>query len=295
MLALTVLYSLVFCYIRGQLRKFGQETETTADRPGSSQELEPWQADLETGEPIVDPAPSQIITTQMVSVTTEDRTTNLSVEAASGIPISLRNTPSNHSHIIARRRMLQVARSLLWYPLIYVVVTAPLTIGRLSQFAGDDWPQVYIFIAATFYASAGWCNVLLYTTTRKGIVSWTWCGWITNCRGRSKPRMPSFSGPSKTPPGKYGSHNSTMTSGSLPSDDELDPREPSPSNVHRDSKVDMHFEGVDFTNSVGFDTINIVDETKVVHDRYCLQNQLDAADAGKKTEACTCKNIQTYQ
>src|SRR5208282_4781972 len=126
-------------------------------------------------------------------------------------------------HIIARRRMLQVARSLLWYPLIYLVVTAPLTIGRLAQFAGDDWASTYLFVAASFYASAGWCNVLLYTTTRKGIVSWTCCGWIANCRGRPKTRIPSFSGPSKTPNDKYGSHNSTMTSGSLHSDDYLDP------------------------------------------------------------------------
>lgn len=297
MLALTVLYSLVFCYIRGQLRKFRRETITTTDRPGSSQELEQWQADLETGEPIGDPAPSEIITTRMVTVTTEDRATNLDSQAASGIPISLRNTPSNQSHLIARRRMLQVARSLLWYPLIYLVVTSPLTIGRLAQFAGDDWPPVYLFVAAAFYASAGWCNVLLYTTTRKGIVSWTWCGWNRKAtfRRRSKTRIPSLSGPSKRVHDKYGSHDSTMTSGSLHSDDDLDPQEPSSSNGHRDSKVEMHFEGVDFTNSVGFDTINKVDETKVVHDRYCLQNRLDAADAGEKTEVCTCENISTYQ
>jgi hypothetical protein len=295
MLALTILYSLVFFYIRGQLRKFSNDTEgnSSTDRQSSGQELEQWQADLETGEPFSEPAPRQIMTTRMVSVTTEDRGATLASETASGVPISLRNTPSSQSHLIARKRMLQVARSLLWYPLIYLCVTAPLTIGRLAQFAHDDWAQTCIFVGAAFYASAGWCNVLLYTTTRKGIVSWTCCGrnQKPHHRRHSKSQLHPFPGSPTTPQDKYGSHSSTMTSGSIHSNEEVYPRVGSSSSIGQpDSKGDMHFEGVDFTHSVGFDTINIANGSKVTHDRYCLQNRMEAGDTDDKT-ACTCKNV----
>jgi hypothetical protein len=269
MAALTFLYCLVFFYIRSQLRKFSAETNTTTDHQGSGVELERWQADLEVGTPTTETAPRQIMTTRMVSVTTEDRGTTLATDPGEGVPISLRNTPNNQSHVQARRRMLQVARSLLWYPLIYLCVTAPLTIGRLAQFANDDWAQNCVVVGATFYASAGWCNVLLYTTTRKGIIHWSWFGWKKS-QNKSKPQ-PTLSPRSVARPlgDKVGSQSSVIYSGSMHSIDEtIDTRSPSAdsssSGARRGPNL-LHFDGVDFSHSTGFDSV--VDDSKSVHDR----------------------------
>ena len=297
MVALTFLYCLVFFYIRSQLRKFSAETNSTTDHQGSGQELERWQADLEVGTPTADTAPRQIMTTRMVSVTTEDRGTALPAESTEAVPISLRNTPSNHSHLLARRRMLQVARSLLWYPLVYLCVTAPLTIGRLAGFAGDDWSQTCIFVGAAFYASAGWCNVLLYTTTRKGIIHWSWCGWNRKRRNRMKSESMFPSSP-RTPPlgDKFASHSSTVNSGSMHSNDGIVDKElPSPSSSGSGARQAMnvlHFEGVDFTHSTGFDTVGAtIDDTKLVHDRSCIQTRLGTPPSN--SIVCTCRNIPT--
>lgn len=269
MLALTILYSVVFFYIRSQLRKFSNETaDGSTDRNSSGQELERWQADLEVGvPPINETSPRQIMTTRMVSVTTEDRAISLTDEQTNGVPITLRNTPGNQSHLIARKRMLQVARSLLWYPLIYLCVTFPLTMARLAQFADDDWATTAIFVGATFYACGGWMNVLLYTTTRKGIISWT-CKQKKNS-GRRGSKIPIFSSSPRNPHDKFGSHSSTMTTGSNHSDDEPELQEPSPSGKsHRGSKGEMIFEGVDFSHSTGFDDIKMNEDSKTDSDRY---------------------------
>ena len=294
MAALTFLYCLVFFYIRSQLRKFSVETDTTTDHHSAVQELERWHADLEVGTPVAETAPRQIMTTRMVSVTTEDRGTTLA-DSIEAVPISLRNVPNHESHILARRRMLQVARSLLWYPLVYLCVTAPLTMARLAQFAHDDWAQTAIFIGATFYASAGWCNVILYTTTRKGIIHWSWCGWNRKRRDRLNSNSKFSSPPLAANPfgDKFGSPTS---SGSVHSNDEIvDARLSSPSSdssrVRRASNV-LHFEGVDFSHSTGFDTVeDKIDDSKFVHNRNCIQTRLETRPSN--SIVCTCKNIHS--
>jgi len=253
MIALSVLYSLVFFYIRSQLKKFNRETTgSTENNSSSGHELDRWQADIEGYTPTTEsppsppipgapgrpslstspvprstspplpatpfppsPRPSQFLiptnkpTTRLSysspppvleresSTTTDRKPSTLTQSITEGrhpstvttytqpstIPttlatseqIDLRNTPSVHNQVLARKRMLQVARSLLWYPFIYMCVTMPLTIGRLATFANDDWAVTAIFVGATCYACGGFCNVLLYTSTRKGIISWTSC------------------------------------------------------------------------------------------------------------------------
>lgn len=53
-----------------------------------------------------------------------------------------------------------------------------LSVTRLANFVGRDWGKAVVFVGATLYTCGGWCNVVLYTATRKGIVSWDWFGWI---------------------------------------------------------------------------------------------------------------------
>ena len=309
MVALTFLYCLVFFYIRYQLKKFSTETSST-DKQISGYELDTqWRSDLEA-LPNPPPTPSgQILTTRTVTVTTQDRRPSEATVTATGFSLSFRNIHTEHSQLLARKRMLQVARSLLWYPLIYLVVTAPLTIGRLATFANNSWAVMCIFVGAAFYASGGFFNVLLYTSTRKGIVSWSWFGWKKRSRRRkSRPPTNPFSPSPKLDrggpfiaPEKLGSESSTTTSTSshlhdVPLSPGADPSIPGRSRpTTRDSNSDIDLAGVDFTHSTGFDVVPGGDADKLFHDRYCVQTRIEEASLpGLGTTACTCKNIPNY-
>ena len=50
----------------------------------------------------------------------------------------------------------------------------PLSITRLSQFAGKQPSLTAVYASATIFCCSGLVNVLLYTATRKGIISWNW-------------------------------------------------------------------------------------------------------------------------
>jgi hypothetical protein len=58
----------------------------------------------------------------------------------------------------------------LLYPLIYVLCTMPLAAGRIASMAGNDVSLGYFCFAGSMIASAGWLDVVLYSTTRRGIV-----------------------------------------------------------------------------------------------------------------------------
>lgn len=58
----------------------------------------------------------------------------------------------------------------LVYPLIYVVCTLPLAMGRVGTLAGADVPYWYFCMAGALITSNGWLDVLLWGTTRHTIV-----------------------------------------------------------------------------------------------------------------------------
>jgi len=58
----------------------------------------------------------------------------------------------------------------LLYPLIYVLCTVPLAAGRIASMAGNDVSLGYFCFAGAMIASAGWLDVVLYSTTRRAIV-----------------------------------------------------------------------------------------------------------------------------
>jgi hypothetical protein len=70
------------------------------------------------------------------------------------------------------QRIHGVSVKLLLYPAIYVALTLPLSILRLYQFSGQSFNLKTIYFGASLWQLQGFCNVILYTTTRKGIVSW---------------------------------------------------------------------------------------------------------------------------
>ncbi|KAH8589961.1 G protein-coupled glucose receptor regulating Gpa2-domain-containing protein [Bisporella sp. PMI_857] len=59
---------------------------------------------------------------------------------------------------------------MLIYPLIYVVCTSPLAIGRISSLAGNTPSLAYFCVAGSMIACNGWMDVLLYASTRRDIV-----------------------------------------------------------------------------------------------------------------------------
>jgi hypothetical protein len=59
---------------------------------------------------------------------------------------------------------------MILYPVIYVVCTAPLAIGRIAALAGNQISLGYFCVAGSMIACNGWLDVLLYTGTRADIV-----------------------------------------------------------------------------------------------------------------------------
>jgi hypothetical protein len=159
MFALTALYTVLFVYIYLQSHKFTKSDSSVHDQP-STHELRGWQANLECNVEHPRPALQTILRTQSVTVITESH------EAAVR---RIRRIEDN-----SRRRMTQVAVRLLCYPIVYICLTMPVSIARLAQFAGQNWGLTAIHVGAAIYVCSGWVNVLLYTATRKGIISWNW-------------------------------------------------------------------------------------------------------------------------
>ncbi|KAF9876562.1 integral membrane protein [Colletotrichum karsti] len=58
----------------------------------------------------------------------------------------------------------------LIYPIIYILCTAPLALGRVITMAGQQVSLEYFCIAGAMIASNGWLDVLLFSTTRHVII-----------------------------------------------------------------------------------------------------------------------------
>lgn len=56
------------------------------------------------------------------------------------------------------------------YPIVYIVCTAPLAVGRIAALAGHEISLAYFCVAGSMIACNGWLDVLLYTGTRADIV-----------------------------------------------------------------------------------------------------------------------------
>lgn len=74
----------------------------------------------------------------------------------------------------AYKRINHVSKTLLLYPIAYLCCSMPITTARIAQFTGAPVPIPVVFFAAGIYGATGFVNVVLYTVTRKGIVSFDW-------------------------------------------------------------------------------------------------------------------------
>lgn len=142
MLALTVLYGSVVIYIQIQRRKFSKSMSTFESR--STQK----------------------------SINTEASQSS-QVKNSLTTNVSERMTRSNSGgEANPIQRIQNVSVKLLLYPTVYVALTLPLSILRLYQFSGRSFNLKTIYFGASLWNLQGFFNVILYTTTRKGIVSW---------------------------------------------------------------------------------------------------------------------------
>lgn len=58
----------------------------------------------------------------------------------------------------------------LIYPIIYVVCTLPLALGRIATMAGAEVPLSYFCASGALITSNGWLDVLLWGSTRRSII-----------------------------------------------------------------------------------------------------------------------------
>jgi hypothetical protein len=150
MLSLTTIYCILFVYVRIMARKLRKLISTNAT--GSS--YEPWRADPETGTRLS--MRSASLTNTKTKVTVEDRPSH---QSAAGVERTY-------------GRMNRASLILICYPVVYICLTMPMCIARICEFTGKSWSLPAVYAGTTIYVCEGAVNVLVYTTTRQGIVLW---------------------------------------------------------------------------------------------------------------------------
>ncbi|KAF6819479.1 integral membrane protein [Colletotrichum plurivorum] len=73
--------------------------------------------------------------------------------------------PEEENRSEVRKRLI-----FLLYPLIFVVCTAPLAVGRMVSSAGVRLSPEYLCFAGAMITSNGWLDVLVFSTTRRAIL-----------------------------------------------------------------------------------------------------------------------------
>lgn len=88
----------------------------------------------------------------------------------------------------------RAAKMMVLYPLAYIVLTLPLSAGRMWSMAHHEknLPDAYQCMAGALLASCGWVDTLLYTLTRKALIN----GADSNRRNRFNPKSNSKGDPS---------------------------------------------------------------------------------------------------
>lgn len=67
--------------------------------------------------------------------------------------------------------LTKAARYMILYPAIYMILTLPLAAGRMAAMTGVTLPDTYYCVAGSLITSCGWLDALLYTLTRRVLIS----------------------------------------------------------------------------------------------------------------------------
>lgn len=60
---------------------------------------------------------------------------------------------------------------MVYYPAAYVLLTLPIALGRMLSMTGRKLPDAFFVAGGTLLTSCGWVDALLYTLTRRILVS----------------------------------------------------------------------------------------------------------------------------
>jgi hypothetical protein len=89
--------------------------------------------------------------------------------------VTVEDQPSADQSVAGERtyqRMNRASIILISYPMVYICLTMPMCIARVCQFTGKTWSLPGVYAGTTIYVCSGAVNVLVYTTTRQGIIGW---------------------------------------------------------------------------------------------------------------------------
>ncbi len=174
-LALTsLLYTLVFFSLRRrqqrqqrQQRQHQQQLKIAQDQQSQSTELSPMQSKKTS----IDFRHATVSVTSTAPVASEEEDAiDIENQAAgrhrsgSGTSDSTSADNSGSSSDYTRHP------GFLIYPVIYVICTLPLALGRIASSAGAEVPLSYFCAAGALITSNGWLDVLIWSTTRRDIV-----------------------------------------------------------------------------------------------------------------------------
>ena len=153
MVSLTTIYCVLFVYVRIKAKKLRQLMTTNAS--GSSQAYEmssSWKASENDDH-------SSLRTTSQTKTKTK---------------VTVEDQPSHQSAAGERiyGRLNRASIILISYPMVYICLTMPMCIARICEFTGNDWSLPAVYTGTVIYVCSGAVNVLVYTTTRQGIIGW---------------------------------------------------------------------------------------------------------------------------
>ncbi|RAR10875.1 G protein-coupled receptor [Stemphylium lycopersici] len=68
-------------------------------------------------------------------------------------------------------KLTRATKFMIMYPAVYVILTLPIAVGRMVAMTGQTMPDLFYVIAGCLLTSCGWIDALLYTLTRRVLVS----------------------------------------------------------------------------------------------------------------------------
>ncbi|KAI4617443.1 hypothetical protein J4E80_005646 [Alternaria sp. BMP 0032] len=68
-------------------------------------------------------------------------------------------------------KLTRATKFMVMYPFVYVLLTLPIAVGRMVAMTGHQMPELFYVVAGSLLTSCGWIDALLYTLTRRVLVS----------------------------------------------------------------------------------------------------------------------------
>ena len=126
--------------------------------------------------------------------------------------------------IEATKSINRATRYMILYPVVFVIATLPLAVGRMCSAASTSLPNQYFIGAGALLASCGWLDAVLYTVTRRVLLkngqggsSGSSYPYVTSGLGQRTTWISSGTAPDRysSTPGAFGHHGAGMSNMTL--------------------------------------------------------------------------------